>query len=170
MRCRLVRDRLNAFIDRELRSPLMEEISDHLQRCPSCGRAYARLQRLASLFDDNDIPPVPIGFAHRALERARQELIAPHKAAREGWFLRRWRSVPISMRIAAAVVVAVGLSAGAVMGRFVGQTTDAQPATDIAVSSDPAAVYNLDYLAGTQEGSITQAYLVLVSARNESGE
>jgi hypothetical protein len=75
------------------------------------------------------------------------------------------------MRIAAAVVFAVGLSVGAAMGRFVGQTTVAQSTTNVTNSNtDPAAVLNLDSLSGAQDGSITQAYLVLVSARNESGE
>jgi hypothetical protein len=72
------------------------------------------------------------------------------------------------MRIAAAVVLVIGLSAGAAMGRFVARTTAAQ-LTERPPSNDPATVYKLDYLSGTPDDSIAGAYL-LVTAANPSGE
>jgi hypothetical protein len=79
-----------------------------------------------------------------------------------------WRTISVPMRIAAAVVIAVGLSAGAAMGWFVGQATT--HATTLPSSDNSVAVYSLDYLGPTQDGSISQAYLGLVSAGDSSGE
>ena len=73
------------------------------------------------------------------------------------------------MRIAAAVVLVIGLSAGAAMGRFVARTTAAQ-LTDRPPSNDPATVYNLDSLSATPEDSLAGTYLTLVTAASQSGE
>jgi len=45
------------------------------------------------------------------------------------------------------------------------KVADAAPALD-----DPVVVFNLDYLGGDPNGSLPQAYLMLVSDSNRPGE
>jgi len=175
VRCRRVRQNLSAFIDRELESPVRDAINAHLQKCPECRTACARLQKLELLLDESTVPPVPQGLTERIVASASRDVASPnpnciapapvpHRPPE-----RRWYGVSTLMRIAAAVVLVIGLSAGAAMGRFVARTTAAQ-LTDRPPSNDPATVYNLDSLSATPEDSLAGTYLTLVTAASQSGE
>jgi anti-sigma factor RsiW len=170
MRCAEARDKLGAFVDGELHSPLADALTGHLQHCADCRRACARLEKLASLLEATAVPAVPQALAKVVVERTFEQNASRQRPAFPVRLLGPWRALSTPVRIAAAVVLVVGLSAGAAMGRFVGQTTVARFAKNLPSSEDPVAVYNLEYLGGTQEGSIAQAYLTLVSAGNPSGE
>jgi anti-sigma factor RsiW len=170
VQCPQVHGKLGAFVDGEVPCPEIEAIEGHLQQCSDCRQAYDRLQRLANLIEGTAVSPVPETLAQVILHEAARQSASPRKPAFPARLQNRWQTLSISMRVAAALLFVVGLSAGAAMGRFVGQTTVARLTMNTPGPEDPVAVYNLKYLGGTQDGSIAQAYLGVVSPGNPSGE
>jgi anti-sigma factor RsiW len=171
VRCAQVRDNLNRFLDAELPAELSEEMATHLQCCPTCRQLWARLRQLGAIVQAAPAPALPGGFARRVLSQARQRVASPPPLRRASFSLmRRWKSIPLMQRAAAAAVLVIGLSTGVLMGWQTGsrqssRVADASPAPD-----DPVAVFNLDYLGGDPNGSLPQAYLMLVSDSNRPGE
>jgi hypothetical protein len=71
------------------------------------------------------------------------------------------------MRLAAAAVLAISLSLGALMGRDVARGVAV--GLSESAQADPAVVYNLDFLADAPSGSLADAYLTLASAPAKEG-
>jgi anti-sigma factor RsiW len=171
VRCATVRDSLNAFVDAELPAELSEEMATHLQCCQSCRQLWTRLRQLGAIIQAAPASSLPDGFAGRVLSQARQRVTSPLPTRRASFpFLLRWQSVPLIQRAAAAAVLVIGLSSGVLMGWQTGSNQaatgrDAAPAFD-----DPVVVFNLDYLGGDPNGSLPQAYLMLVSDSHRPGE
>ena len=164
MRCHRVRKHLHAYHDAELSASVYEAIAGHLRACPACRQALARLEQLADLLHATPARPVPEGFADRVLSQARRRAAAPQSRARARWAaFEWWTSLSVPVRVAAAIVAALGLSAGVVMGWQTGRRFPSPPVAAISAPDDPIAVYNLDYLCGTPDGSLPDAYLTLVS-------
>jgi hypothetical protein len=74
------------------------------------------------------------------------------------------------MRIAAAVALVIGLSAGALVGRIAAVNAADRAAIPTHHSAGTAALDNLDYFDGSQEDSLAHSYLALVSMGNSTGE
>ena len=160
MRCEKVQQKLDAYAANELTPAVREQVASHLAACEACRQALARQRELATLLRGVPAPPVPEGFAARLMAAAQERLAArkrPIPVFATPW--RWWTSVPVPMRLAAAAVLAISLSLGALMGRGVARGVAAPSAS---AQADAAAVYNLDFLA--------EAYLTLASGRAEEGE
>jgi len=75
------------------------------------------------------------------------------------------------MRLAAAVVLTVGLG----LGTFLGHDTWSSKYADLAdagaaTPTEPTIVYGIDFLTATPHGSLAQAYLTLASGQPERGD
>lgn|GEM_PF-754328 len=171
MRCAKVRDSLNAFVDAELPAELSEEMATHLQCCQSCRQLWTRLRQLGAIIQAAPVPLLPDGFAGRVLSQARQRVVSPPPARRASFpLVVRWQSIPLIQRAAAAAVLVIGLSSGVLMGWQTGSTQSATGRDTAPAFDDPVVVFNLDYLGGDPNGSLPQAYLMLVSDSNRPGE
>jgi hypothetical protein len=108
------------------------------------------------------VPPVPDGLADRVMALARTRFARPAPAD-SLWNLAAWRqALSVPVRVAAAIVLVLGLALGILMGRGVWQSP--APSTAAANSaSDPLAAYNVDYLTDTPSGSLAESYLSLTS-------
>ena len=169
MHCEKVRQELDAYGTNELTAGAREQVENHLATCDACRQALARQRELAALLRGVPAPPVPEGLAARLMAAARERLSArerPVTAHASPW--RWWTSVSVPMRLAAAAVLAISLSLGALMGRDVARGFAAAPSA--SAQADPTAVCNLDFLADAPSGSLAEAYLTLASARAEEGE
>lgn len=172
MRCKKVRQKLDAYAANELTAGVREQVAEHLAACDACRQALARQRDLAALLRGIPAPPVPDGFRARLMAAARERLSArerPVTPPASPW--RWWRSASVPMRLAAAAVLVLSLSLGALMGLDTARGTSPAPFTGAqTVEADPTAVYNLDSLADTPSGSLAETYLTLASARSEEGE
>lgn len=168
MRCKQVRQKLDAFAAKELAAGVRDRVESHLAACEGCRQSLVRQRKLAALLGAVPAPPVPDGFAERLMAAAQERLAVDARSATPAEIrLRWWTSMPVPMRLAAAAALAISLSLGALMGRGVarGVATPSQSA-----QADPTAVYNLDSLTEAPSGSLADAYLTLASARTEEGE
>ena len=169
MRCKQVRQKLDAYAANELTPGVGEQVESHLVTCDACCQALARMEELAALLRSVPAPPVPEGFAARLMAAARERLAArerPARALASPW--RWWTSVPVPMRLAAAAVLVISLSLGALMGWDTARGVAAAPSA--SAQADPTAVYNLDVLADAPSGSLAEAYLALASAQTQERE
>lgn len=171
MRCRTVQERLNASLDGLLQPSERAAMEVHLQGCPECQAALARLRRLSSLLEGIPSPPVPDGFSERLMARAYQRQAERCRSRILSWRpVLFWRGMPASMRVAAAAVLVIGFAIGALMGRGTSRTIAAAPQETGQVSmADTLGSYNLDYLSEAPRGSLADAYLTLASAANGGG-
>ncbi len=169
MRCAKVRRKLGALLDRELDPTAAGELRGHIESCPSCRSALEELERVESFLGDALAPPHVPGFAARLADEARRR-------ATESRMIREAEPLPsgfgspstILMRVAAALVFAVGLTLGSLMGwsTWRGQTPESRPAA--VAEADPLGVYSADCLTDAPEGSLTEAYMsVLTSPAGE---
>jgi anti-sigma factor RsiW len=171
MNCLELREHVNAFIDGELPPLQTEEIEAHLGTCAPCRQAFARLQQLGSLLQEPSVPVVPENLAERVLGQARKRTERSRTAADMAWKPFPWKgSTSLPMRVAAAAVLLVGLSAGVLMGRQVGRRTAGASEQKGFRSTDAASVYSLDYLGGNPRGSLPEGYLKLVADIRRSGD
>jgi anti-sigma factor RsiW len=163
MRCDLIQEQLDAYWDDEVSAAARQEIERHLRICTVCRLLLDRKQRLANLLAEALIPPVPDSFVERVLSKATSTTAQP--AAKPS----RWlQAAPALRRLAAAIVLAAGVTAGARMGWQTRQPGSPPAKTADTGRDNPVAVYNLDYLGSTPDGSLPKAYLTLV-ASNSTG-
>jgi anti-sigma factor RsiW len=166
VRCEQVRQKLDAYEANELTAGVREQVAEHLAACDACRQVLARQRDLAALLRAVPAPPVPDGFRARLMAAARERPVTPPESP---W--RWWASVSVPMRLAAAAVLLVSLSLGALMGFDTARGTLPAPSTGVqVVQADPTAVYNLDSLADAPSGSLAEAYLTLASAPAGEGE
>lgn len=166
MRCRIVQEKLDAYLAEGLRATDQRQVEAHLRSCPVCRDELVRLKQLLALLkSDSAIPPVPDGFSSRLMAKARQRLAAcqpPEMSV--PWSIRRWwTSVFFPMR----AEVAATLAAGLLIGVFLGQQTwhSAHPSNpQQATQADPLAVYELDYLTNAPGDSLAGTYLALMGS------
>src|SRR5437879_964431 len=171
MHCANVRKQLSAYLDGELPVQLRVEIAAHLQHCQACLADLAKPRQLGDLIGAVSFAKVPEGFAGRVISEARRRIVSPPRAERASFqLIRRWRSIPLTQRAAAAAVLIIGLSTGLFMGWQTGSNHSAQALTLAPHVEDPVAVYNLDFLGTGPNGSLPRVYLSLVSAPNGLGE
>ena len=167
MRCRKVQRNLNAFLDGLLQPSERAAMEVHLQGCPECQAALARLRRLSSLLEGIPSPPVPDGFSERLMARAYQRQAERRRSRILSWRpVLFWRGMPATMRVAAAATLVLAIGLGALMARDL--SSGPKPAGITAVEMND--VYALDYLSEAPGGSLADAYLTLASAANGGGQ
>jgi len=105
MDCKHTRKQVSAWLDGELPEAIAETVAQHVQRCPACAAYAEELRCMAAILDTWDAPPVPKSLAER-IRRAAQDHPAPIVQ------LRTWRRHHWMGRVAATLLVAVGLAAG----------------------------------------------------------
>lgn len=164
MRCEEVRKRLPAFSSGQLAPDVRRAIKAHLGECAACRKALGRFDGVAAVLAGTRTPPIPPGFAARAMAAARQRHPAGPGAAWNPW--RWWRLTTAPIRAAACAVFVAGVAVGLVMGWRV--SPSAGPAPSI-VQGDPLETYQLDFLSGAPEGSLARSYLTLVSTADGGG-
>lgn len=170
MRCSKARKGLGALLDGELDPTAAGELRGHIESCLSCRSALEELESVESFLGDALAPPpVPSGFAARLADQARRR-------ATENGMIREAEPLPsgfgspstVLMRVAAALVFAVGLTLGSLMGwsTWRGRTSESRPAA--VAEADPLEIYSADCLTDAPEGSLTEAYMsVLTSPAGE---
>ncbi len=164
MHCEDVLKQLKAFSSGQLPAGVRQAVQVHLTECGACRAALGRIDPVAASLARVQTPPVPLGFAARVMavaQRRRQAEPIPT------WnLLRWWRLTSASMHLAAAAVLAVGLTAGLMMGWTVVPSARQMAS---ATQSDPLSTYQLDVLSEAPNGSLAGSYLTLVAATNEGG-
>ncbi len=171
MRCPSVRKQLQAYLDGELPPQAKAALDHHLQSCSACQQIVLRGRQLASLVTETFAPPIPESFPERLLARASRQMAEARPTATPlGNRSSRRLVASVAMRVAAAVVLVVGLGVGMLLGGQTGRRAAGRTFVRSTAAQDPVSLYNLDYLSGVPEGSFTQAYLSLVSARRGSGD
>jgi len=171
VRCARIRKLLHAYVDDELSADLRGEVATHLQCCPLCRQAWARLMQLGDLLRAAPLPALADEFASRVLARTHQRVVRVASAGSFSSPRRRWRTTLRVVRgMAAVLVLGIGLSAGLVMGWQASQQPAAAAQTPSASPTDPVVAFKLDYLGSTPEGSLPKAYLNLMSAQEPAGE
>ena len=164
MRCTDVEKRLSALTSGELPVDLRQGVLAHCAECADCRKALSRIDILAGVLSGLQEPPVPPGFASRALTAAQSGNGARPSST---WSpVAWWRSMSSPLRAAAALALIVGLTAGIALGRAV-QPETAQPGP--VAEDDPAAPYRLDYLGHAPAGSLPDRFLSLVASTDEGG-
>ena len=165
MRCGHVRKRLATYVDGQLSPVERQGVERHVQDCETCRAALARLVRLDSALKEVPVPPIPVNLAGEILRQAhlRGNLPWPGRA-HERSSRRWWISVPVPVRVAAAAAMLGGLAVGTLIGRDIWRPQT--PSPSLQASADPAAVYFLDYLGDTPNGSLADRYLKLAMVEN----
>ena len=156
--CVRIRRQLGAYLDEELSRNRRTAVDRHLATCRSCRAALESLRRLGRVLQAVEVPPAGSNLTSRIMAQARERqnvstepgVIRLHHGA--GSTSRTW-----TFRIAAAAVLAFGLTAGSYMGWSAGRSMT--PTAQV----DPLKAYNLDYLGDAPQGSLTGSYLALAS-------
>jgi anti-sigma factor RsiW len=164
MHCENVQQQLNRFVAGDLPMADRQAVQAHLAECAACRAKLAELDAVAGVVASTPTPPIPSGFASCVMAAARKRQKAQPVAV---WnLLRWWRLTSAPMHAAAAAVLIVGLSVGAVLG-----WTSAPPEAraETAAEVDPVDVYQIDYLGEAPSGSLADSYLTLVLATDEGG-
>jgi hypothetical protein len=91
-----VRDRVSAYIDRELPAPERAGIEAHLRECPECARALEEMRAVDALARGHEVEP-PAGYFDALPGRVRARLSPPARARVPAW----------AIALAAGLVVAV---------------------------------------------------------------
>jgi anti-sigma factor RsiW len=164
MHCGKVQQRLDLFATKELAPSMHEEIEAHLESCPECRQALARLRRLEDLLTASSAPPVPEGFSARVVARAkeRQAGVARSSPMPHGSLWPAWKRLGVSTGPAAAL--AVGLFVGMFMGQETWRVVDRPVPAVMAGLADPLAASGFEYLVEPGGNSLAQAYVQLTTA------
>ncbi len=161
MNCKKTQRKLEAYQGGELSREAHARVEHHLASCAECSRELEHAEHLRVTLARRVTPPVPDGFRHRLMERARRE---SEKEVGIGKILHPFRGSPVlssrmRMAVAAGMIVATGIGVLVGVGLWNGGESSRRPTDQAAEAGD----YGLDYLAGTPEGSVANAYVRLTS-------
>lgn len=165
MRCEDLRQALANYAQGRVPVHERQVIEAHLRDCPACRAVLAEMDPVAAALVQSQAPPIPAGFAERAMAAARSRIAKPAATWNP---LLWWRTASAPMRGAAAAVLVVGFLGGVMVGRDAVRTP-ANQAAGVTSPSDPWEGYNLDYLGDAPEGSLANSYLALVSGHDGEG-
>ncbi len=160
--CVRIRRQLGAYLDEELSRNRRTAVERHLVKCRSCRAAVESLRRLGRALQAMEAPPAGSNLTSRIMAEARER----QNTSTEPGVIRLPRGLGSrtwAFRIAAAAVLAFGLTAGSYMGWSAGRSRAP------AAQDDPLSAYNLDYLGDAPDGSLASSYLALASTRNGEG-
>lgn len=160
MQCQQVQLLLNRYIDGEISEAVRGELDRHLEACAVCRAEVELLRKLEPLLAELPVPPLPADLTTSILRRA----ATPERTGSSVIIWRDWwTSATTPLRAAAVVILMVGLAVGGILGRSVNgkplrSNTDVRSAAVI-----PLTVYELDDLGGLPDGSLSEAYLELLT-------
>ena len=164
MRCTKAQQRLEAYLGGEMEDRERTRLERHFASCTKCDRALERVRQMRAVLGREMAPSVPDGFHARLMARAREQVESRRRSRR---ILRPfvWRpAMPVGLPAAVAAGVIVALGVGILIGRDMWRVQEPQEAQPAQVAgTDPVRLYRLDYLGDTPEGSMTGAYVSLVS-------
>ena len=117
MKCCDIRNRLDAWMDRELSLDEAREVAAHLDLCPDCKKEALALTSLARALDNLRPLTAPQGFS-RQVRMAVRALADPPSLTQ--W----WRHLTLAWRGVVCGAALAGLVFGGVMGTSVAATLD----------------------------------------------
>jgi anti-sigma factor RsiW len=142
-------------MDGELSPPEREAVREHLSGCTRCARVYDQHRHLAELLDSQPGASVPGDFAAR-VRRAAAGRQTPVKILTLD---PPWQQA--FFRVAALLVLAVGLGFGLLAGNAASRGFAGAEETPDQVAIDP--------LSATPQGSLAELYLGLVDDADLNG-
>ena len=154
MRCEQTQERLGRYMDGELNRTEREAVREHLSACTRCARIYDQHLRLAELLDCQPGASVPGDFAARVRRAA-----AGQKPVKILTLDTPWQQA--FFRVAALLVLAVGLGFGLLAGSAASRGFAGAEETPDQVAIDP--------LSATPQGSLAELYLGLVDDADLNG-
>jgi len=151
MQCSNFQRKISDYIGKRLPETEAGELFDHASSCPECRSLLEEEERLVSLLTKLPLAPFPSRLESRILanlpRRTRHLTMAPPL-----W----WTTASRGFRAAAVVVLMVGLTLGALLGRGLHR---ASPVTDV----NTVVYYGLDQFTEAPDGTLAAAYLSLVT-------
>lgn len=150
MRCFLVRRRLSAYIDGELRPRAAGKLESHLSGCPRCAAEHERMSEIHRWFAAAQRFSAPPGFPAAVMAKARTR---PERA---------FRPAPLLARFAAAAAVVLAIAAGAVSG---GVLTGSLGPHRSSEGATVMASLSLDAFEAYPPGSLGSGYLLVTGER-----
>lgn len=163
MRCREVQQKLDLFVGEELASSLQDRIAAHVSGCGRCRQELARLRKLEGLLAWAPCPPVPEGFAEKAVERARSEAMPGHA----GFSAGRRLGERLGRRVQIAAGTAAALAGGLLLGSYLGSETWGEAPPAAVQRADPLAGSGLGQLVEPADDSLAHAYLALTTGGDD---
>jgi anti-sigma factor (TIGR02949 family) len=160
MLCEDVRHRFGAYLDGEMTGDDRTHLEAHLAGCSECRLELGRMRELGEVLRRDSAPEVPAGFRSRVLAAACEVVGRDRRAAFPAFDLRAWwLCARPALRLAAACAVACGVGIGA----FLGSGVAPKEAASADEPGREAVAYAIDYLGAHPSGSLSEAYLQLVS-------
>ncbi len=154
MKCKKVQEKLSAYLDGGLPPGARSRVSQHLEGCPRCAEELDGHRALGKLLDAAPAVAAPDGFARSVCREAvRRAQVGERR--RKVHLLPR-SPVPVLMRVAAMLAVAVGLVSGGVISGSAAQARGVQAGV---VSGELADELPVSLLSVVTPGSVTEAYL-----------
>ncbi len=161
MQCQQVQLLLNRYIDGEIPEAVRGELDRHLEACAVCRAEVERLRKLEPLFAGLPMPPPPDNLTAAILRRA---VVIPKRSGSSVIIWRDWWSTATTpLRAAAVVILMVGLAVGGILGRSVTWRPVSSNTEVLSAAMEPLTVYELDDLGGLPNGSLSEAYLELLT-------
>lgn len=105
MNCAKVKRMLSLVLDGEAPAELRAAVEDHLERCAGCRKEFQELKEIKALLQSMPSPEMPSYLTARVLARLQEK-----ESAQPGF-------IPVLWRIAAALLIAIGLGLGVVIGQ-----------------------------------------------------
>ena len=171
MLCKYVKQKLDRYVQGDLPDSVSKKIARHISNCQSCADALYRIRKLAGLFKDNPLPPVPRDFRERLMQLASQRQNLHHKSGPEVVRLWEWLDLTSLKKSVAAAGVVIGLSLGLLMGlQSSRQSHQRQAANQIANNSELIDTFRLDYLTEAPENSLSRVYVQMMNSTNKFEE
>ncbi len=160
MNCRDIKTKLGSYVEGRLSGIDRNQVEAHLRECQSCRTALAKVDRVAALLVLAENPAVPPGLTNRIMTEARVRISSEPTA---NWNPIAWlRLASIPTRVAATVVLLIGLT----LGLKLGATTVPADEQITVAQDDPLEVYQISYIADLPTGSIAETYMGLISPAN----
>ncbi len=155
MDCKDAQRRFNAYLDGELPAETSALVHEHLRECPRCSEELGRHRALQRLMDGLPGMTVPQGFASSVRARAARRL----STVGQPILVAPRRPAPILARLAAVLVVAVGVMLGGLMSSSIAHL---QAEALIRAEQQSRLDMTLDVLGAVPPDSVAETYLALL--------
>jgi predicted anti-sigma-YlaC factor YlaD len=167
MRCKSIRTKLDMYCSGDTEPDLHTKIENHLRTCENCSQTLRHQKAIEALFRQLPAPPVTADFAKRVVAAARRQAsLYPQATEKTQYLVRLASGLSVSMRVAAVVLLAAGMTIGFVMGRDTWWRTTTETVGNAQITQDSSAAYGLDCLTEGANGSLVRTYLTLTFEQN----
>jgi anti-sigma factor RsiW len=148
MNCRRIQKRLAAYQDSEVKGKEREQIAAHLEGCPACRNAYAKLETTWQSL--GEIPEIEAsrGFEQRLFTKIRT---APESRWRFPW---AWFPAPAT----AFGLLLIGAALGGYLGNALVSGSRSVPDGTI-ISQNSADVHSFNVFSAVPRGTLGDGYL-----------